>query len=111
MLDPGELALLNGVEGREAFEPVAAPALLPAGAGADERTTSIKRWICKESASNDGCAGSALDIRSLVYRGADDCAGNSGVRADTRLLKKPSKDEGAKDCLDSRAQPEEDDDP
>lgn len=111
LLDPGEFALLKGVDGREILDPFDTPLLLPAGGGADERTISMKRWICKESASNDGCAGTDREIKLFVKRGLEVDDGDSGVRAGARLLKKPSRDDGARDCLDSRAQLEEDEEP
>jgi hypothetical protein len=87
LAEPGDCALLSGVEGREILAPRVRAALAPAGAGAAERTISMKSWICNDKESSEGCDGTFFEMRLFVYLGAE---GDTSPDLGCRLLKKDS---------------------
>lgn len=101
LADPGDCALLNGVEGRDILPPAASGTLAPGGGGAAERTTSMKSWICSERESKDGCEGTFFETRLFVKRTA--VVGEASPDPEDRLLKKLNRDgDTLEACLPSR---------
>lgn len=101
LAEPGDCALLNGVEGRDILPPAARGTLVPGGGGAAERTTSMKSWICSERESKDGCEGTFLDTRLFVKRTA--VVGEASPDRGDRLLKKLNREgDTIAVCLPSR---------